>query len=206
MYFSKPKSKLVSVSRTGKRTAALWPPDPPRGRGAAEATSARRQEGAAQRGQTGRGAAGRIEREEDLHRGGGVPGEPGRLLALRVREERVHRGRQHEGLRSALLEHGDPGPRPGQPQNAKSWDVKTKFFSIGGGHVQIYVSKNFVKENIWQWCNLIILYLCCCVSGLPVWRRGVGLKECKGLKTIKVKLKIYFQNIFENFYWTQLTR
>ena len=44
-------------------------------------------------------------------------GEPGWLLALRVREERVPGGRQHEGLRSAIPEHEDPGPRPGQPQH-----------------------------------------------------------------------------------------
>ena len=51
---------------------------------------------AVQRGQTGRGAVGRGERAEDLHQCGGVHGEPGRLLALRVREERVHGGRQHK--------------------------------------------------------------------------------------------------------------
>ena len=50
-------------------------------------TAARREEGAALCGQTGRGAAGRGERAEDLHRGGDVHGEPGRLLAQRVREE-----------------------------------------------------------------------------------------------------------------------
>ena len=55
----------------------------------AEAAAARRQEAAAPRGQTGRGAVGRGERAEDLHRGGVVHGEPGRLLALCVREERV---------------------------------------------------------------------------------------------------------------------
>ena len=105
----------------------------------AEVAAARRGEGAALRRQTGRGAAGRGERAEDLHRGGDVHGEPGRLLAQRVREERVPGWRQQEGLRSALQEHGDPGPRAGQPQNAKSGDVKTKFFSNGGRHVQIQI-------------------------------------------------------------------
>ena len=71
-----------------------------------EAAAARRQEDAAQRGQTGRGAVGRGERAEDLHRGRGVHDEPGRLLALRVREERVPGGRQHAGLRSALHRGG----------------------------------------------------------------------------------------------------
>ena len=102
-------------------------------------TAARREEGAALCGQTGRGAAGHGERAEDLHGGGVVHGEPGRLLAQRVREERVPGWRQQEGLRSALQEHGDPGPRAGQPQNAKSGDVKTKFFSNGGRHVQIQI-------------------------------------------------------------------
>ena len=96
--------------------------------------------------QTGRGAAGRGERAEDLHQGGDVHGEPGRLLAQRVREERVPGWRQQEGLRSALPEHGDPGTRPDQPRNAKSGDVKTKFFSIGGGHVQIQID-NLCKKR-----------------------------------------------------------
>ena len=55
----------------------------------AEAAAVQRQDRTALRGQTGRGAVGRGERAEDLHRGEGVHGEPGRLLALRVREERV---------------------------------------------------------------------------------------------------------------------
>ena len=45
-------------------------------------TAARREEGAALCGQTGRGAAGHGERAEDLHGGGGLHGEPGLLLAL----------------------------------------------------------------------------------------------------------------------------
>ena len=45
-------------------------------------TAARREEGAALCGQTGRVAAGHGERAEDLHGGGGLHGEPGLLLAL----------------------------------------------------------------------------------------------------------------------------
>ena len=37
------------------------------------------------------------------------------------------------------------------------------------------------------------------MSGLPIWRGGVGLKDCKGLGTIQVKLKIIFSEDFWEF-------
>ena len=39
--------------------------------------------------------------------------------------------------------HGGPGPR-----TANSGDVKTKFSAIGGRHVQIGVSKYFVRKYL----------------------------------------------------------
>ena len=91
-------------------------------------TAARREEGAALCGQTGRGAAGHGERAEDLHGGGGLHSEPGLLLALVSGKNVSMVGASTKDC--ALL------------------DVKTKFFSIGGGHVQINVNKYFVRKYL----------------------------------------------------------
>ena len=59
----------LSLSRTGQRMAALWPPDPPWGRGLAEAAAARRGEGAAPSDWTRRCGSRRTCRRSSSRRG-----------------------------------------------------------------------------------------------------------------------------------------
>ena len=81
-------------------------------------TAARREEGAALCGQTGRGAAGRRERAEDLHGGGGLHSEPGLLLAL-VSGKNVSLVGASTKDCALLYQNTEtlaPAPVPGQPQ------------------------------------------------------------------------------------------
>ena len=114
-------------------------------------TAARREEGAALCGQTGRGAAGHGERAEDLHGGGGLHGEPGLLLALVSGKNVSLVGASTKDC--ALLYQNTAPVSPNLVKrltfrNPNSRDVKTKFFGIGGGHVQIKVNKYFVRKYL----------------------------------------------------------
>ena len=152
--------------------------------------------------QTGRGAAGRGERAEDLHRGGGVSqgGSSHNVFGKNV--SLVGASRKDCALLYQNTETPAPAPISPGTRNRETWRLSSSASEADTSRFRltIYVSKYFVKkENIWQWYNIIILYLSCCVSGLPVWRRGVGLKDCKGLKTIQVKLTINFSEDFWEF-------
>ena len=82
-----------------------------------------------------------------------------------VWEECVHGGRQHEGLRSALPEHGDPGPRPG-PRSAptssrgstlgtrtrETWRPSSSASAADTSRLR-WIS--ILSENIWRWYNHI---------------------------------------------------
>ena len=91
------------------------------------------------------------ENGQKMAGGGGLHSEPGRLLALVSGKNVSMVGASTKDC--ALLYQNTAPVSPNLVKrltfrNPNSRDVKTKFFGIGGGHVQIKVNKYFVRKYL----------------------------------------------------------